>query len=436
MAEKEEVGEGGWISLTGGLSDKKEYLYTTINGLGVLAISTLKLHDQNGANSSDLISAAALAVQTGSFHDPVEVQGLSHYLEHMIFMGSEKYQGENEYDSFITSHGGSCNAFTEYEHTVYTFEIPQQHFFQAVDIFANCFISPLLSSDSSDRELKAIESEFQLALTDDDARAENLLCHLAHSNHFLSKFSWGNLESLKKSPLSHGVDINLSLRQYFDQYYFPNNSQLVVMAPYPLQTIIEEITRSFSQWKKCISLSPPLPLQLHKDDVTASLLSSPFPSTPYLLRIIPIEKRTHSLKIVWTLPSTISDHQSRCGEYLGHLLGHEGQGSILNSLKALDLAHEIRAGIGSSGFDSNSYFSLFTIIIELTPRGVILWTQVVKIVYQFIALLSCQEPQKWIFSEIQQLAQIQYGPSPVLSLNSPPSHTLCLLSLLILCHRF
>lgn len=41
------------------------------------------------------------------------MQGLSHYLEHMLFMGSAKYPNENEYDDYLTKHGGSSNAFTE-----------------------------------------------------------------------------------------------------------------------------------------------------------------------------------------------------------------------------------------------------------------------------------------------------------------------------------
>jgi hypothetical protein len=41
------------------------------------------------------------------------MQGLSHYLEHMLFMGSQQFPDENEYDSFLTKHGGSSNAFTE-----------------------------------------------------------------------------------------------------------------------------------------------------------------------------------------------------------------------------------------------------------------------------------------------------------------------------------
>lgn len=58
-------------------------------------------------------AAAALAVGVGSFSDPQALQGLAHYLEHMLFMGSEKYPDENEYDAFLNKHGGGSNAYTE-----------------------------------------------------------------------------------------------------------------------------------------------------------------------------------------------------------------------------------------------------------------------------------------------------------------------------------
>ena len=41
------------------------------------------------------------------------VQGMSHYLEHMLFMGSEGFPDENDYDAYLQRHGGSANAFTE-----------------------------------------------------------------------------------------------------------------------------------------------------------------------------------------------------------------------------------------------------------------------------------------------------------------------------------
>ena len=45
--------------------------------------------------------------------DPAAMQGLSHYLEHMLFMGSAKFPDENDYDSYLSKSGGSSNAYTE-----------------------------------------------------------------------------------------------------------------------------------------------------------------------------------------------------------------------------------------------------------------------------------------------------------------------------------
>jgi len=54
-----------------------------------------------------------LSVPSTFSRSTIKRQGLSHYLEHMLFMGSAKYPDENEYDDYLTKHGGSSNAFTE-----------------------------------------------------------------------------------------------------------------------------------------------------------------------------------------------------------------------------------------------------------------------------------------------------------------------------------
>jgi len=60
-----------------------------------------------------LQAAAAMVVGVGSLSDPQNMQGLSHYLEHMLFMGSEQFPDENDYDSFLSKNGGGSNAYTE-----------------------------------------------------------------------------------------------------------------------------------------------------------------------------------------------------------------------------------------------------------------------------------------------------------------------------------
>lgn len=65
-------------------------------------------HDEDGIRKA----ATALLVNVGSYHDPPHLQGLSHFLEHMLFLGTEKYPQENAYDAFLSKKGGDDNAYT------------------------------------------------------------------------------------------------------------------------------------------------------------------------------------------------------------------------------------------------------------------------------------------------------------------------------------
>lgn len=65
-------------------------------------------------------AAAAMAVGVGSFADPSDMQGLSHYLEHMLFMGSAEFPGESEYTDYLAQHAGTSNAYTEAGAVVWT----------------------------------------------------------------------------------------------------------------------------------------------------------------------------------------------------------------------------------------------------------------------------------------------------------------------------
>ena len=81
-------------------------------------------------------SAAALNVHVGSALDPKPFFGTAHFLEHMLFMGTEKYPLENEYSEFITNNGGDNNAWTSMIDTNYHFSISNEAFEGALDRFA------------------------------------------------------------------------------------------------------------------------------------------------------------------------------------------------------------------------------------------------------------------------------------------------------------
>jgi nardilysin len=65
-------------------------------------------YDEDGIRKA----ATALLVNVGSYHDPPYCQGLAHFLEHMLFLGTELYPQENAYDAFLSKMGGDDNAYT------------------------------------------------------------------------------------------------------------------------------------------------------------------------------------------------------------------------------------------------------------------------------------------------------------------------------------
>ena len=116
-------------------NDTRDYRYLELtNGLKVVLISDQKADK----------AAASLTAFRGSFHDPSERLGLAHFLEHMLFIGTEKYPEPDGYFSFVQAHGGSSNAYTAPDHTNYFFDIQPEAFHEGLDRFAQFFISPLL----------------------------------------------------------------------------------------------------------------------------------------------------------------------------------------------------------------------------------------------------------------------------------------------------
>ena len=70
---------------------------------------------------------------TGAMNDPVELPGLAHFCEHMLFLGTGKYPDESGFDKFLSSHGGGSNASTYTDHTTYRFDVSPDYFKEALD---------------------------------------------------------------------------------------------------------------------------------------------------------------------------------------------------------------------------------------------------------------------------------------------------------------
>ncbi|CAL8284270.1 unnamed protein product [Lota lota] len=342
---------------------------------------------------SEKQSAAALCVGVGSFSDPNNLPGLAHFLEHMVFMGSEKYPTENGFDAFLNKHGGSDNASTDCERTVFQFDVPRKRFREALDRWAQFFICPLMIRDAVDREVEAVDSEYQLAKPSDSHRKEMLFGSLAKPGHPMGKFGWGNAQSLKQEPKEKHINVYKELRAFWKRYYSAHYMTLAVQSIEKLDTLEEWVREIFSKVPNNVQPKPDF-----------SHLQDPFdtPAFNKLYRVVPVRK-VHALTITWALPPQEKHYRVKPLHYISWLIGHEGAGSILSLLRKKCWALDLFGGNSETGFDQNATYSIFSISITLTDEGYQNFYQVVHLVFQYLNMLQTLGPEQRIYEEIQKI---------------------------------
>ncbi|MFM9093004.1 MAG: insulinase family protein, partial [Verrucomicrobiota bacterium] len=127
-------------------SDQAEFRRLVLpNGLKVLLVSDPKFNK----------SGAALMMPVGQIDDPAAREGMAHFLEHMLFLGTAKYPEPNAYGNFMQSNGGYSNAYTASDHTNYQFEVRHEALAEGLDRFAQFFIAPLFTAEFTGREINA-----------------------------------------------------------------------------------------------------------------------------------------------------------------------------------------------------------------------------------------------------------------------------------------
>ena len=185
-------------------------------------------------------SCAALDVHVGAGLDPKPLYGVAHFLEHMLFCGTEKYPVENDYSEFIAQNGGMNNAFTSLTDTNYHFQVSNEAFEGALDRFAQFFVAPLLGDSIVDREMNAVDSEYNMSVQNDHWRKFNLIQTVAHDDSQLHRFMCGNLESLKQEGIRE------SLLDFHRTWYSSNIMNLVLYGKHSLEQLEEWAVSLFS----------------------------------------------------------------------------------------------------------------------------------------------------------------------------------------------
>ena len=361
-------------------NDQREYhAFELANRLKVLLIS----------DPTTDKSAAALDVNVGNGGDPVDRQGLAHFLEHMLFLGTEKYPRAGEYQEFIRRHGGANNAYTSYEHTNYFFDIDPDYLEPALDRFAQFFVAPLFTEEYVERERGIVHSEYSSRKQSDGRRTWAARKAVFNPKHPMSRFSVGSLSTLEDRP---GKPVRDDLIEFHRRYYSANAMTLVVFGREPISILRQWVSERFEEIedKNQSAFDPG-----EKLFVAGRL--------PVRLTVNPI-KEQRVLSLTFPIPEVRTHYRTKPTALISNLIGHEGRGSLLAVLKRRGLAEGLSAGIGVS----NPNEATFVVSISLTKAGATQWREVAGLLFDYIDLVKREGVADWIYREQRMLADLSF----------------------------
>jgi insulysin len=306
------------------------------NGLKVLLVSDAKFNK----------FGASLVVNVGQMDDPADTEGLAHFLEHMLFLGTEKYPDVAEYGNFMRQNGGYNNAYTSTDITNYQFEVRHEAFAGGLDRFAQFFIAPKFNPEFTGREVNAVHNEAMRHVQNDQRRVIGVARELYAPGSGESKFSTGTKDTLAKATPA-------VVRAFYEAHYTSDHMALCLAGKAPLDELEKHARTLFSA--------------IPRRNVPAVVREAKFLPRKAALRLAMVEpiKEVRQLNLEFVVPATRPDFASKPDTLVTELIGFTGPGGIEDYLKREGLANGVSAFIWER---TGAYGSLM-INVSLTPAG-------------------------------------------------------------------
>lgn len=194
------------------LNQKKVFKSVLSNGLTVL------IYPKKSAPQV----AMQMWYNVGSKHEQPGEKGMAHFLEHMIFKGTNDKLSESDINMVTQKLAAYANAFTSYDYTAYVFDVPVMNWTQLLPIFADCMQNCSFLQDHMNSEVKAVIQELKMYRDEYGwTLADSLVTNLfeSHPYHYPIIGYKQDLWSLKRE----------TFLKFYKKYYVPNNAALVIV---------------------------------------------------------------------------------------------------------------------------------------------------------------------------------------------------------------
>ena len=131
-----------------------------------------------------------------------------------------------------------------------------------------------------------------------------------------------------------------------------------------------------------------------------------------LMCFAPSVKERHHIIITFQLPSLLQQYDRKSDEYISHLIGHEGPGSLLSELRARNWATEVCAGVDEDGLSRNTAYTLMQVQITLTTEGMAAGPGYglapVGLFFEYMRMLKAAGPQRWCWDESRRVSDMRF----------------------------
>lgn len=214
---------------------KRPCCTTLANGLQVVTVELPHLH------SADV----AVYLKVGGRNDPAGKTGLSHFLEHMLFRGTDDYASSLEIEAAFESLGGGINAATDADSTCYYGRIHPRFAAQGLEILASMLLRPRLEGIELERRIIGEEALEDISQDGDEISPDVVVGRMLWPDHPLGESTVGSLADIARIT-------EQDLRQHLASWYRPNNAVVVAAGPVQHRQMLEAAERFLGDWQGAV----------------------------------------------------------------------------------------------------------------------------------------------------------------------------------------
>ena len=270
-------------------------------------------------------SAPVVALQTwvryGSADEDLDVAGIAHVFEHMLFKGTTRFP-HGEIAALIEGAGGTVNAWTSYDETVYHVTMASRFWETGFDVLSDAILHSLFTPTDLDHEKEVVYEEFRRGKDNPDREIGERLFALTFTTHPYRRPVIGFEETFTRITAE-------DMRRVFHTWYVPNNMVVVAVGDFDTDVLWRAVEKRFGAIE-----TRPLPPRPRPDE--------PSQAAP---RVVVVPFQAELARIEIGLPSVeATDPRVPALDLLSDLLGSGYNSALYTALKRRrDLAHDVYA---------------------------------------------------------------------------------------------